>query len=126
MKKIENASAVLGGAAVFGCSVEGSLPLSVQWKKDGIWIPQDPKVEQMFRNKEATLRILACEATHKGKYTCQVVNEAGQDTCSATLTVQGTCASNTVLLVLELLQQAHSPLFWCFRATNDSRETTAC
>uniref|UniRef100_A0A3B4WNE7 Ig-like domain-containing protein n=1 Tax=Seriola lalandi dorsalis TaxID=1841481 RepID=A0A3B4WNE7_SERLL len=27
----------------------------------------------------ATLRIPACEPTHGGKYTCQVVNEAGQD-----------------------------------------------
>ena len=35
------------------------------------------------------LRIAACEASHSGKYTCQVANEAGQDRCFSILTVQG-------------------------------------
>ncbi|XP_049450272.1 titin-like [Epinephelus fuscoguttatus] len=88
VKKIENVSTLLGDVAVFHCTVEGSLPLSVQWQKDENWIPEDPKIEKTYKNKEATLRIPACEATHGGKYTCQVVNEAGQDECFATLVVQ--------------------------------------
>lgn len=83
---------------VFCCIVEGSLPLSVQWQKDENWIPEDPKIERTFDlNKEATLRIPACEATHSGKYTCQVVNEAGQDKCFASLIVKGTSVSSTIL-----------------------------
>ncbi|XP_068589742.1 roundabout homolog 3-like [Cebidichthys violaceus] len=93
VQKIENVSSVLGAVAVFRCSVEGSLPLSVQWQKDENWITEDPTVERTFENKEATLRIPSCEATHRGKYTCQVVNEAGQDKCTATLVVQGTHCS---------------------------------
>lgn len=76
--------------------MEGSLPLSVQWQKDDNWIPEDPVFERKFENKEATLRIAACEATHSGKYTCQVVNEAGQDTCFASLIVQGTSALSMI------------------------------
>uniref|UniRef100_A0A3Q1G1E3 Ig-like domain-containing protein n=1 Tax=Acanthochromis polyacanthus TaxID=80966 RepID=A0A3Q1G1E3_9TELE len=79
VQKIENVSTVLGDMAVFICSVEGSPPLSVQWLKDETWIPEDPNIERSFQNNEATFRIPACEATHGGKYTCQVVNEAGQD-----------------------------------------------
>lgn len=71
--------------------MEGSAPLSVQWQKDENWISEDPKIERRFENNVATLRIPACEANHGGKYTCQVVNEAGQDKCFATLTVQGIC-----------------------------------
>ncbi|XP_068457588.1 titin-like [Clinocottus analis] len=88
VKKIESVSCTLGAVAVFRCSVEGSLPLSVQWQKDEIWIPEDPTVERTFENNQATLRIPSCEATHGGKYTCQVVNEAGQDKCTAALVVQ--------------------------------------
>uniref|UniRef100_A0A8C2ZQB4 Titin n=1 Tax=Cyclopterus lumpus TaxID=8103 RepID=A0A8C2ZQB4_CYCLU len=86
VKKIESVSSILGAVAVFRCSVEGSPPLSVQWQKDENWIPEDPTVERTFENKEATLRIPSCEATHGGKYTCQVVNEAGQDKCTVALT----------------------------------------
>lgn len=96
IKKIQNVSTVVGDAAVFRCSVEAPLPLSVLWKKDENWIQDDPKIKQIFQNKEATLRILACEAIHRGKYACHVVNEAGQDVCSATLTVQGTFTSSSL------------------------------
>uniref|UniRef100_A0A8C4IH55 Ig-like domain-containing protein n=1 Tax=Dicentrarchus labrax TaxID=13489 RepID=A0A8C4IH55_DICLA len=87
-KKIDNTATVLGKMAEFQCIVEGSPTLSVQWQKDENWIFEDPKIERTFENNVATLRIPACEATHSGKYTCQVVNEAGQDKCVATLTVQ--------------------------------------
>lgn len=75
--------------AEFQCVVAGSPTLSVQWQKDGSWILEDPKIERTFESNVATLRISACETTHSGKYTCQVVNEAGQDKCFATLKVQG-------------------------------------
>ena len=75
--------------AEFQCVVKGSPTLSVRWQKDENWILEDPTIERTFENNVATLRIPACEATHSGKYTCQVVNEAGQDKCFATLTVQG-------------------------------------
>lgn len=93
VKKIKNVSAVSGDVAVFRCIVEGSLPLSVQWQKDENWIPEESMIERTFENKQATLRIPACDATHSGKYTCQVVNEAGQEKCLASLIVQGTSAS---------------------------------
>uniref|UniRef100_A0A3B5A6C5 Ig-like domain-containing protein n=1 Tax=Stegastes partitus TaxID=144197 RepID=A0A3B5A6C5_9TELE len=82
VKKTENVSTVLGDAATFCCSVGGSPPLSVQWQRDGNWIPEDPNIERTFQNNKATLRIPACEVTHGGKYTCQVVNEAGALTLS--------------------------------------------
>lgn len=75
--------------AEFQCIVKGSPITSVQWKKDENWILEDPKIQRKFESNVATLRIPACEAIHSGKYTCQVVNEAGQDKCFAALTVQG-------------------------------------
>uniref|UniRef100_A0A3Q1FXQ0 Ig-like domain-containing protein n=1 Tax=Acanthochromis polyacanthus TaxID=80966 RepID=A0A3Q1FXQ0_9TELE len=82
--------------AAFECQVAGTGPFEITWHKDAKEIKpsakhgfsQDPKIERTFENNVATLRIPACEATHGGKYTCHVVNEAGQDKCFATLTVQ--------------------------------------
>lgn len=88
-RKIDNVVTVLGKKAEFQCVVQGSPTLSVQWQKDDHWILEDAKIERTLENNVATLRIPACEVVHSGKYTCQVVNEAGQDKCFATLTVQG-------------------------------------
>lgn len=87
--RIENTDTVVGKMAEFQCVVEGSPTLSVQWQKDENWILEDPKIGRTFENNVATLRIPSCEVTHSGKYTCQAVNQAGQDKCFATLTVQG-------------------------------------
>lgn len=80
---------VLGNVAEFKCLVKGSPPLTIQWQKDDTWILEDPKIERTFENSIATLRILMCESNHSGRYTCQAVNEAGQEKCFATLLVQG-------------------------------------
>ncbi|XP_034061419.1 titin-like, partial [Gymnodraco acuticeps] len=87
-QRLEDTATVLGKMAEFRCAVKGSPTLSVQWQKDENWILENAKIERTFENNVATLRIPACEATHGGKYTCQVVNEAGQEKCFATLTVQ--------------------------------------
>lgn len=82
---------VLGKVAELKCVVKGSAPLSVQWQKDEQWILEDPKMEKMFDGSVAILRIPVCESVHSGRYTCQAVNEAGQEKCFATLLVQGLC-----------------------------------
>uniref|UniRef100_A0A8C1MWU8 Titin n=1 Tax=Cyprinus carpio TaxID=7962 RepID=A0A8C1MWU8_CYPCA len=80
---------VLGKTVEFKCVVRGSPPLSIQWQKDENWILEDPSIERTFLNSIATLRIPVCESIHSGRYTCQAVNEAGQEKCFATLVVQG-------------------------------------
>ncbi|KAM4560777.1 titin-like [Fundulus diaphanus] len=87
-RRMEDSVTVLGKLAEFQCVVVGSPTLSVQWQKDESWILEDPNIERTFENNVATLRIAACEASQAGRYTCQVINEAGQDKCFATLTVQ--------------------------------------
>uniref|UniRef100_A0A673JAD8 Titin n=1 Tax=Sinocyclocheilus rhinocerous TaxID=307959 RepID=A0A673JAD8_9TELE len=88
-ERIENVVTVLGKKVEFKCVVRGSPPLSIQWQKDENWILEDPSIERTFLNSIATLRIPVCESIHSGRYTCQAVNEAGQEKCFATLVVQG-------------------------------------
>lgn len=89
MERIENVVTVLGKKVELKCVVRGSPPLSIQWQKDENWILEDPSIERTFENNIATLRIPVCESIHSGKYTCQAVNDAGQEKCFATLVVQG-------------------------------------
>lgn len=89
VERIENVVTVLGKTVEFKCVVRGSPPLSIQWQKDENWILEDPSIERTFLNSIATLRIPVCESIHSGRYTCQAVNEAGQEKCFATLVVQG-------------------------------------
>ncbi|XP_051980649.1 titin-like, partial [Xyrauchen texanus] len=88
VERIENVVTVLGKVAEFKCIVRGSPPLSIQWQKNENWILEDPKIERTFENNIATLRIPESKSTHSGKYTCQALNEAGQEKCFATLLVQ--------------------------------------
>lgn len=115
VKRMENVSTVVGDVAVFQCVVDGSLPVTVQWLKDENWISEDPKTERRFENNEATLRIPVCEAAHGGNYSCQVVNEAGQDKCFATLVVEGTSSCMCINLVLQYISsyssKKHTHLF---------------
>lgn len=80
---------MLGNVAEFKCVVKGSPPLTIQWQKDETWILEDAEIERTFANNAATLRIPMCQSNHGGRYTCQVMNEAGQEKCFATLLVQG-------------------------------------
>ncbi|CAB1328711.1 unnamed protein product [Coregonus sp. 'balchen'] len=48
----------------------------------------DPNIKMTFENNIAILSITTVAISHGGKYTCQAENEAGQNKCEATLTVQ--------------------------------------
>lgn len=89
IEKIQNVTTVLGNVAEFQCFVKGSPPLTIQWQKDETWILEDAEIQRTFENNVATLRIPICQSNHSGRYTCQAVNEAGQEKCFATLLVQG-------------------------------------
>lgn len=101
--------------------MQGSPTLSVQWQKDENWILEDPTFERTFENNVASLRIPVCEAAHSGKYTCQVVNEAGKEKCFASVTVQGTPGVS----VSDAFngQIPYSDFALHFRASTDYRET---
>lgn len=102
LKRIENATAVLGNNVKLQGTVKGSAPLNIKWMKDSeILGDDDPNVKMTFENNVVSLTITTVAIGHGGNYSCQVENEAGQQKCEATLTVQGqnrTLTSNFWLL----------------------------
>lgn len=92
-------TAMLGNPVKLQGTIKGSSPITVKWKKDSeILRDDDPNIKMVFGNNVATLSITAVAISHGGKYSCQAENEAGQQKCEATLTVQGLTKSLTVLL----------------------------
>lgn len=90
LKKVENTTAVLGTAVKLQATLKGSAPITVKWLKDSeILRDDDPNITTTFENNIAVLTIATVAKNHDGKYTCQAENEAGQQKCDATLSVQG-------------------------------------
>lgn len=99
MKKIENATAILGTSAMFQCSTKGSLPITLTWMKDKDVITESNNVKMSFENNIGTLHIGTVEMNCSGKYSCHAENEAGSQKCLATLIVKGQFDNVLVCLI---------------------------
>lgn len=100
---MESVTAVLGTTVKLQGSLKGSAPITVKWMKDSqILRDDDSNIKMLFENNVACLSISTVAISHGGKYLCQAENEAGQQKCEATLTVQGQVTSLLEILVLAL------------------------
>uniref|UniRef100_A0A3B5BMM1 Ig-like domain-containing protein n=1 Tax=Stegastes partitus TaxID=144197 RepID=A0A3B5BMM1_9TELE len=89
LKRVESVTAVLGNTVKLQGTLKGSAPITVKWMKDSdILRDDDPNIKMLFEHGVASLSITTVAIGHGGKYSCQAVNEAGQQKCEATLTVQ--------------------------------------
>lgn len=89
-KRVESVTAVLGNTVKLHGTIKGSAPITVRWMKDSdILRDGDPNITMAFENNVTTLLIMSVAISHGGKYSCHAENEAGQQKCEATLTVQG-------------------------------------
>lgn len=90
VKKLSDASTLIGEPVELQAVVEGFQPISVVWLKDkGDVIRESENVRISFVDNIATLQLGSPEASHSGKYVCQIKNDAGMRDCSAVLTVLG-------------------------------------
>lgn len=85
---------MLGTTVKLQGSLKGSAPITVKWMKDSQTLrDDDSNIKMVFENNVACLSIATVAISHGGKYLCQAENEAGQQKCEATLTVQGQVTS---------------------------------
>lgn len=89
MKKLENMSSLVGSEVSLKCVLKGSEPMTVSWLKDNHEVKEAENIQITYENKTALLHITKLQSKHGGKYSCQVQNQAGSQTCSAVLTVKG-------------------------------------
>uniref|UniRef100_A0A670Y6B8 Ig-like domain-containing protein n=1 Tax=Pseudonaja textilis TaxID=8673 RepID=A0A670Y6B8_PSETE len=82
-------SCIKGSFVHLECIVSGSHPISIQWFKDGQEISASEKHKYSFHDNTAFLEINQLQGSDSGSYTCEATNEAGENQCSAYLTVKG-------------------------------------
>lgn len=69
--------------------LSGSQPMTVNWYKDGREIYSSEQYDISFKSNVAVLCIKKSQTSDSGMYTCKATNEAGRDSCEATVRISG-------------------------------------
>lgn len=71
------------------CTVKGSPELQITWFLNNNELSSSERHIITFKDGQATLEISELTVSDSGNYTCEVMNEAGCESCSTNLTVKG-------------------------------------
>uniref|UniRef100_A0A8C4S423 Ig-like domain-containing protein n=1 Tax=Erpetoichthys calabaricus TaxID=27687 RepID=A0A8C4S423_ERPCA len=89
IKKLADVQQVLGSFVRMECKISGSLPIHVDWYKDGSNVSGISKCHTAYHDNTVSLEIHDIEVDDGGTYTCKLANTAGTSDCSGILTVKG-------------------------------------
>uniref|UniRef100_A0A8C9Z7P2 Ig-like domain-containing protein n=1 Tax=Sander lucioperca TaxID=283035 RepID=A0A8C9Z7P2_SANLU len=89
VKPLGPIAAVVGAPLHLECQVDEDTGVTVTWTRDGRKVHQSPDCKLSFEDKTVTLDILKTTLKDCGNYVCTVTNEAGSESCSTSVKVQG-------------------------------------
>lgn len=89
IKPLVNMQEILGSFVQICCKISGSLPISVEWQKDGRKISSGVKYKLIQQDNSVSLEMEQLEISDAGSYSCKLTNAAGSCESSGSLTVKG-------------------------------------
>uniref|UniRef100_S4RBA9 Ig-like domain-containing protein n=1 Tax=Petromyzon marinus TaxID=7757 RepID=S4RBA9_PETMA len=84
-RRVKDSQVSNGETAVFSTSFSGTPEIVVFWYKQNNLIEESDKYRVAISEGESTLEVLNVDKSDEGIYTCKIQNEAGEDSCLATL-----------------------------------------
>lgn len=80
---------ILGSFVQICCKISGSIPISVEWQKDGQKIFSGVKHKLIQQDNSVSVEIEQLEPSDAGRYSCKLTNAAGSCESSGNLQVKG-------------------------------------
>lgn len=113
--------------------INGSMPMSVCWVKNGVRLEEDNKHRIVEHNDQFTLVVVEADVSDSGSYECIAVNSVGEARCTAQIIIEEKAVQPERIeqaevqpKVIEKLQditvrEGQSALFKCRISGNDGK-----
>ncbi|KAF3843797.1 hypothetical protein F7725_002646 [Dissostichus mawsoni] len=88
IKPLVDMGEILGSFVQISCKISGSLPISVQWQKDGSKVSSGVKHKLIQQDNSVSVEIEQLERSDAGSYSCKLTNAAGSCESSGSLMVK--------------------------------------